>query len=170
MNCKFVLHCYFIFDYNKNLLLIKVRHYLHHWWPDFSFSFPTQLPKKTVIFVSTRFKELTEHRQRTRESTVLSMDVTFFTTTNGYLMCLILATILDSLTTNYVNWKCMVSNAGLYGKSIFSSCMKTLSLWFHLICIRSFVCVCLYYLFVFLSIFGKISVAFLNYQIRLQMF
>ena len=150
---------------------IKVLRHIHHEWLDFSFTFPTQHSEKTSIFVSMRYKELKEHHQRTRESTVLSMDVTFFTTTNGYLMYLILATILDSLTTNYVNWKCMVSNAGLYGKSKFSwICMKTLSLWFHLICIRSFICVCLYYLFVFLSIFGKISVAFLKYQIRLQMF
>ena len=108
MNCKFVLHCYFIFDYNKNLLLIKVRHYLHHGWPDFSFMSPTQLPKKMVIFVSTRFKELTERRQRTRESTVLSMDVTFFTTTNAYLMWRILSTIPHTHSMSCVNLKCMV--------------------------------------------------------------
>ena len=118
------MQCYFMFSmivFNINLLMLKIRQFLHHGWPDFSFLFPTQPPKKTVIFVSMRYKELTAHHQRTRESTVLSMVVMFFTTTNAYLMWRILATIPRTHSTTCVNWKCMVSNEGLLGtmKSIY---------------------------------------------------
>ena len=56
-----------------------------------------------------RYKQWLARHQRTKELTVLFTDVTFFTTTNVGVMWRILVTILSTRTTNFVNWKCMVS-------------------------------------------------------------
>lgn len=54
-------------------------------------------------------QRVNEHHQRTNESTALFTDVMLYTITNVLGMLFILVIIRNSLTTNYVSWKFMVS-------------------------------------------------------------
>ena len=80
---------------------------MHVEWQDFSFMYLTHPQKKTDIFVSMT-KDLAL-LLTTKESSVLFMDVTSFTTTNVNLMSHIQATFQTSLTMSCVNLRCTVS-------------------------------------------------------------
>lgn len=80
----------------------------HLEWQAFFCMFRTRLPKQTASFASTRYKLQRARHQKTRESTVLSTDVTLSTTTNADRMQIILATIQALHTVNCVKQKFMV--------------------------------------------------------------